>query len=212
MTSPRTVPRSWRAALTKSIFWPVSGGEVQFRRPLGRSAVYRAASPQDSTSAISRRSSATTSAPSCRSCCAVVLRPYEGTHRDASIEQQHGHPAARRPRRRSPAQARSPERYPASSASGPSSLSFAKLTLVKIKYTVAFMKRYGQACTIARALDVVGERWSLLLVRELILGPRRYRDLATGLPGSPSNVLAARLKHLHAAGVIPRRTLPPPTP
>ena len=62
------------------------------------------------------------------------------------------------------------------------------------------MKHYGQACAIARALDVVGERWSLLLVRELTLGPRRYRDLATGLPGIPSNVLAARLKDLQAAG------------
>jgi DNA-binding HxlR family transcriptional regulator len=73
------------------------------------------------------------------------------------------------------------------------------------------MKHYGQACAIARALDVVGERWSLLLVRELTLGPRRYRDLATGLPGIPSNVLAARLKDLQAAGVITRRTLPAPT-
>jgi DNA-binding HxlR family transcriptional regulator len=73
------------------------------------------------------------------------------------------------------------------------------------------MKRYGQACTIARALDVVGERWSLLLVRELILGPRRYRDLAAGLPGIPSNVLAARLKDLQAAGVVTRRSLPAPT-
>ncbi len=73
------------------------------------------------------------------------------------------------------------------------------------------MKHYGQACAIARALDVVGERWSLLLVRELALGPRRYRDLATGLPGIPSNVLAARLKDLQAAGVITRRTLPAPT-
>jgi len=73
------------------------------------------------------------------------------------------------------------------------------------------MKRYGQACAIARALDVVGERWSLLLVRELTLGPRRYRDLAAGLPGIPSNVLAARLKDLQAAGVVTRRTLPAPT-
>src|SRR5258708_8446552 len=73
------------------------------------------------------------------------------------------------------------------------------------------MKHYGQACAIARALDVVGERWSLLLVRELILGPRRYRDLATGLPGIPSNVLAGRLKDLQGAGVITRRTLPAPT-
>ena len=76
---------------------------------------------------------------------------------------------------------------------------------------MAFVKRYGQTCPIARALDVVGERWSLLLVRELSLGPRRYRDLATGLPGIPSNLLAARLKDLQAAGVITRRTLPAPT-
>jgi DNA-binding HxlR family transcriptional regulator len=73
------------------------------------------------------------------------------------------------------------------------------------------MKRYGQACAIARALDVVGERWNLLLVRELTLGPRRYRDLAAGLPGIPSNVLAGRLKDLQAAGVITQRTLPAPT-
>src|SRR5258707_1334875 len=73
------------------------------------------------------------------------------------------------------------------------------------------MKRYEQACAIARALDVVGERWSLLLVRELTFGPRRYRDLATGLPGIPSNVLAARLKDLQAASVVTRRTLPAPT-
>jgi DNA-binding HxlR family transcriptional regulator len=72
------------------------------------------------------------------------------------------------------------------------------------------MKHYGQACAIARALDVAGERWSLLLVRELTLGPRRYRDLASGLPGIPSNVLAGRLKDLQAAGVITRRTLPAP--
>jgi DNA-binding HxlR family transcriptional regulator len=73
------------------------------------------------------------------------------------------------------------------------------------------MKHYEQACAIARALDIVGERWSLLLVRELTLGPRRYRDLAAGLPGIPSNVLAARLKDLQAAGVLTRRTLPAPT-
>src|SRR5260370_2993018 len=86
-----------------------------------------------------------------------------------------------------------------------------KLTLAKINLIVASMKHYGQACAIARALDIVGERWSLLLVRELTLGPRRYRDLATGLPGIPSNVLAARLKDLQAAGVLTRRTLPAPT-
>src|SRR2546425_7931815 len=80
-----------------------------------------------------------------------------------------------------------------------------------MKSTIVFMKRYGQACAIATALDVVGERWSLLLVRELTFGPRRYRDLAAGLPGIPSNVLAARLKDLQAAGVVTRRTLPAPT-
>jgi DNA-binding HxlR family transcriptional regulator len=58
---------------------------------------------------------------------------------------------------------------------------------------------------------VVGERWNLLVVRELTLGPRRYRDLLDGLPGIPTNLLAARLKDLRAAGVISKRTLPPPT-
>ena len=72
------------------------------------------------------------------------------------------------------------------------------------------MKRYGQACSIARTLDVVGERWNLLLVRELLLGPRRHRDLASGLPGIPSSVLAARLKDLQACGVVLKRTLPAP--
>jgi DNA-binding HxlR family transcriptional regulator len=89
-------------------------------------------------------------------------------------------------------------------------ITLVKLALVKRKRTLAFMKSYGEVCAIARSLDVVGERWSLLLVRELTLGPRRYRDLATGLPGIPSNVLAARLKELQAAGVITRRTLPAP--
>src|SRR5689334_4775989 len=73
------------------------------------------------------------------------------------------------------------------------------------------MKHYEQTCAIARTLDVVGERCSLLLVWELSLGPRRDRHLATGLPGIPSNVLAARLKDLQAAVVITRRTLPAPT-
>src|ERR1700730_1616256 len=80
-----------------------------------------------------------------------------------------------------------------------------------MKRSVLFMKRYGQACAIARALDVLGERWSLLLVRELTLGPRRYRDLATGRPGIPSHILAARLNNLQAAGGITRRSLPAPT-
>jgi DNA-binding HxlR family transcriptional regulator len=71
-------------------------------------------------------------------------------------------------------------------------------------------KRYGQHCPLARALDVVGERWSMLVVRELSLGPRRFRDLLAGLPGIPTNLLSARLRDLQSAGLVDRRTLPPP--
>jgi DNA-binding HxlR family transcriptional regulator len=73
------------------------------------------------------------------------------------------------------------------------------------------VKRYGQRCSLARALDLVGERWSLLVVRELTLGPRRYRDLLDGLPGVPTNLLATRLKDLQAAGIVTKRVLAPPT-
>lgn len=73
------------------------------------------------------------------------------------------------------------------------------------------MKKYGQRCPLARALDVVGERWSPLIVRELSLGPRRYSDLLHGLPGIPTNLLAGRLRDLQDAAVITKRTLPPPT-
>jgi DNA-binding HxlR family transcriptional regulator len=73
------------------------------------------------------------------------------------------------------------------------------------------VKRYGQHCPLARALDVVGERWSMLIVRELTLGPRRYSDLQAGLPGIPTNLLANRLKELQGAGIISKSTLPPPT-
>ncbi len=74
------------------------------------------------------------------------------------------------------------------------------------------MKRYGQMCPLARGLDVVGDRWNLLIVRELMIGPRRYTDLQAGLPGIGTNVLAARLRDLAAAGIITHRTLPAPTP
>lgn len=67
------------------------------------------------------------------------------------------------------------------------------------------MKPYGQYCGLARALDVVGERWSLLIVRELLEGPRRYSDLLTGLPGIATNLLADRLRGLEADDVIRRR-------
>ncbi len=71
-------------------------------------------------------------------------------------------------------------------------------------------RRYNQYCPVARSLDVVGERWSLLIVRELLLGPRRFTDLAEGLPGIGSSVLATRLKELEERGVVTRRMLPPP--
>jgi DNA-binding HxlR family transcriptional regulator len=71
-------------------------------------------------------------------------------------------------------------------------------------------KRFEQYCPIAHAMSLVGERWALLVVRELLKGPRRYTDLAGGLPGIGTNVLATRLRELEAAGVIGRRKLPPP--
>ena len=71
-------------------------------------------------------------------------------------------------------------------------------------------RSYGQFCAAAKALDVVGERWTLLLVRELLLGPRRFTDLLAALPGLGTSLLASRLKQLEAAGVIRREQLPPP--
>ena len=62
----------------------------------------------------------------------------------------------------------------------------------------------------AHALDLVGERWSLLVLRELMHGPKRYTDLTEGLPGIGTNILASRLRDLEAAGLIAKRTLPPP--
>src|SRR3954453_21800424 len=66
---------------------------------------------------------------------------------------------------------------------------------------------YGQSSGITRALALVGERWALLIVRDLLVGPRRYGELAAGLPRIPSNILAARLKELQAGGA--RRGVPP---
>ncbi len=74
------------------------------------------------------------------------------------------------------------------------------------------MKRIDQYCPIVHALSLVGERWSLLIVRELLHGPKRYTDLTNGLPGIGTNILAARLRDLEAAGVVERRKLPPPAP
>jgi DNA-binding HxlR family transcriptional regulator len=72
------------------------------------------------------------------------------------------------------------------------------------------MRSYGQFCGVAHALDLVGERWALLVVRELVLGPKRFTDLAAGLPGIGTNILTARLRELEQGGVIARRVLPPP--
>jgi DNA-binding HxlR family transcriptional regulator len=73
-------------------------------------------------------------------------------------------------------------------------------------------KTYAQYCPVARALDVVGERWTLLIVRDLLMGPKRYTDLRAGLPGIASDILTARLRALEQAGFVRRRELPRPAP
>ncbi len=72
-------------------------------------------------------------------------------------------------------------------------------------------RSYGDSCGIARALDLVGERWALLVVRELLLGPKRFTDLRAGLPNLSADVLSQRLRELERAGLVFRRKLPPPT-
>lgn len=71
-------------------------------------------------------------------------------------------------------------------------------------------RNYGQFCGLAHALELVGERWALLIVRDLLVGPRRFTDLRRGLPKIPTNILSARLKELEASGVVQRRLLPRP--
>jgi DNA-binding HxlR family transcriptional regulator len=71
-------------------------------------------------------------------------------------------------------------------------------------------RSYNQYCGLAYALDIVGERWTLLIVRELIAGPRRFKDLVDGLPGISTNLLAERLRNLEQQGMLNRRVLPPP--
>jgi DNA-binding HxlR family transcriptional regulator len=71
-------------------------------------------------------------------------------------------------------------------------------------------KHYDQYCPIAHAVGMLGERWTLLVVRELLHGPKRYTDLVDGLPGIGTNVLAARLRDLESCGVVQKRKLPPP--
>ena len=71
-------------------------------------------------------------------------------------------------------------------------------------------KRYDEYCPVAHALGLVGERWALLVVLELLRGPKRYTDLAESLRGIGTNILASRLRDLEVAGVVTKRTLPPP--
>jgi DNA-binding HxlR family transcriptional regulator len=73
------------------------------------------------------------------------------------------------------------------------------------------MRSYGQYCSIAKALDVIGDRWTLLIIRELLIrGPCRYTDLKNGLPGIATNLLAGRIRELESAGLIEREDAPPP--
>jgi DNA-binding HxlR family transcriptional regulator len=75
---------------------------------------------------------------------------------------------------------------------------------------MATRRTYGDGCGIAHGLDLVGERWALLVVRELLLGPKRFTDLRAGLPNASPNVLVERLRELENAEVVVRRKLPPP--
>jgi DNA-binding HxlR family transcriptional regulator len=71
-------------------------------------------------------------------------------------------------------------------------------------------RRYDQYCPVCHALELVGERWALLVVRELLKGPKRYTDLLEGMPGVGTNILASRLRELEAGGIVQKRRLPPP--
>jgi DNA-binding HxlR family transcriptional regulator len=75
---------------------------------------------------------------------------------------------------------------------------------------MAGKRSYGDPCGIARALDVLGERWALLVVRELVLGPKRFTDLRAHLPGIATDVLSQRLRQLEQAGVLRQTSLPAP--
>jgi DNA-binding HxlR family transcriptional regulator len=77
-------------------------------------------------------------------------------------------------------------------------------------YTRSVNRSYGDQCGVARSLDVIGERWSLLVVRELLLGPKRFNDLLAGLPGASPNVISQRLRDLVSSGVVRHRDLGAP--
>ncbi len=75
---------------------------------------------------------------------------------------------------------------------------------------IATLRTYGDGCAVARALDLVGERWALLIVRELLLGPKRFTDLRAGIPNAKPSVLSQRLRELEEGGVVRHRKLGPP--
>src|SRR4028119_194217 len=81
---------------------------------------------------------------------------------------------------------------------------------MKLEKTTTGKRSYSDACGAAHALDLVGERWALLVMRELLLGPKRFSDLRADLPGISANVLTQRLEDLERAGVLVRRKLAPP--
>ncbi len=85
-----------------------------------------------------------------------------------------------------------------------------KLEKITEKPEVRSKRHYEDACAAAHALDLVGERWALLVMRELMFGPKRFSDLRENLPGISANVLTQRLEGLEAAGILGRRKLPPP--
>lgn len=85
-----------------------------------------------------------------------------------------------------------------------------KLEKVTERSETRSKRHYEDACATAHAMDLVGERWALLVMRELMLGPKRFSDLRGSLPGISANVLTQRLEGLEAAGVLVRRRLPPP--
>lgn len=77
--------------------------------------------------------------------------------------------------------------------------------VVNGRYTGLVRKRYGQACPVAKSLDLIGDRWTLLLVRDLLAGPRRFQDLQAGLPRMAPNILSERLKHMEEHALVARR-------
>lgn len=81
---------------------------------------------------------------------------------------------------------------------------------MKLQKLTKERRRYDDACGTAHALDLIGERWALLIMRELMLGPKRFSDIKADLPGLSGNVLTQRLEGLEASGLLTRRKLPPP--